>query len=130
MSRQPFRLLSDERPFLEIASLGRSGPSGTTRLGPAQVEQIRRTVTKTPEVMVKVTGGGTNPGTVAAHFAYISRRGKLAIETDEGERVSGLDAQRTFVGGWHLELSAGQYRGPRDRRTGVARVLRTDFLVG
>jgi hypothetical protein len=66
--------------------------------------------------MVKVTGGGTNPGAVAAHFAYISRRGKLEIETDEGERIAGTDAQRTFLAAWHLELSAGQYRGPRDRR--------------
>jgi hypothetical protein len=67
--------------------------------------------------MVKVTGGGKNTGAVAAHFAYISRRGKLAIETDEGERIAGTDAQRTFLAAWHLELSAGQYRGPRDQRT-------------
>jgi hypothetical protein len=87
------------------------------RLSPAQIEQIRRTIRRTPEVIVKVTGGGTNPGAVAAHFAYISRRGKLEIETDEGERIAGTDAQRTFLAAWHLELSAGQYRGPRDRRT-------------
>ena len=67
--------------------------------------------------MVKVTGGGTNTGAVAAHFGYISRRGTLDIETDEGERIAGTDAQRTFLATWHLELSAGQYRGPRDQRT-------------
>lgn len=116
MSSRPFRLPSDEPPFLEVASLGRSGPHGTTRLSSAQIEQIRRTVRRTPEVMVKVTGGGTNPGAVAAHFGYISRRGKLDIETDEGERIAGTDAQRTFLAAWHLELSAGQYRGPRDQR--------------
>lgn len=117
MSRRPFRLLPDEPPFLELASLGRSRPPGTTRFSPAQIEQIRRTISRTPEVMVKVTGGGTNPGSVAAHFAYISRKGKLEIETDEGERIAGTDAQRTFLATWHLELSAGQYRGPRDQRT-------------
>jgi hypothetical protein len=117
MSRRPFRLPPDERPFLELASLGRSGPPGTTRLSPAQIEQIRRTLRRTPEVMVKVTGGGASPGAVAAHFGYISRRGKLEIETDEGERIAGTDAQRTFLAAWHLELSAGQYRGPRDQRT-------------
>src|SRR6185437_13848601 len=51
-----------------------------------------------------------------AHFAYISRRGTLEIETDEGERIADRDAQRTFLAGWHLELSARQYRGPRDQR--------------
>ena len=59
---------------------------------------------------MKVTDGGTNPGTVAAHFAYISRKGQLEIETDEGERIAGTDAQRTFLAAWHLELSAGQCR--------------------
>ena len=67
--------------------------------------------------MVKVTGGGTNTGAVAAHFGYISWKGKLEIETDEGERIVGTDAQRTFLAAWHLELFAGQYRGPRDQRT-------------
>lgn len=117
MSRRPFRLSPGEPPFLELATLGRSGPPGTTRLSQAQIEQIRRTLRRTPEVMVKVTGGGTNAGGVAAHFAYISRKGKLEIETDEGERIAGTDAQRTFLAAWHLELSAGQYRGPRDQRT-------------
>ena len=116
MSRRPFRLPTDEPPFLEVTSLGRSGPPGTMRFSPAQIEQIRRTIRRTPEVMVKVTCGGKNTGAVAAHFAYISRRGKLDIETDERERISGTDAQRTFLAAWHLELSAGQYRGPRDQR--------------
>ena len=117
MSKRPFRLPPDERPFLEVASLGRSGPPGATRFSPAQIEQIRRTVRRTPEVMVKVTGGGRDTGSVAAHFGYISRKGKLEIETDEGERIVGTDAQRTFLAAWHLELFAGQYRGPRDQRT-------------
>jgi Relaxase/Mobilisation nuclease domain len=117
MSRRPFRLPTSEAPFLEVASLGRSGPPGTTRFSPAQIEQISWTVRRTPEVMLKVTGGGRNTGAVAAHFAYISRRGKLEIETDEGERIAGKDAQGTFLAAWHLELSAGQYRGPRDQRT-------------
>ena len=116
MSRRPFRFPTDELPFLDLASPGRSGPPGTMRFSLAQIEQIKRTVRRTPEVMVKVTGGGKNAGAVAAHFAYISRKGKLEIETDEGERIAGTDAQRTFLAAWHLELSAGQYRGPRDQR--------------
>ena len=39
--------------------------------------------------MVKVTGGGTKIGAVAAHLGYISRKGELAIETDEGDRAAG-----------------------------------------
>lgn len=115
MSRRPFRLPADGRSFLEVGSLGRWGPTGD-RLSPAQIEQIRRTLRRTPEVMVKITGGGTKSGAVVAHFAYLSRQGKLEIETDDGERIAGKDAQRAYLAGWHLELSAGQYRGPHGQR--------------
>ena len=71
---------------------------------------------------MKVTGGGTKRGGVAAHFAYISRRGALEIETDEGDRIGRLDEQQRLLDDWHLELSAGQYRrqgdgGPARRPT-------------
>ena len=69
--------------------------------------------------MVKVTGGGTRTGAVAAHFAYISRKGELTIETDEGDRIATRDAQKALLKDWHLELSAGQYRTPRDGRAGA-----------
>ena len=61
-------------------------------------------------------------GAVAAHFAYISRKGELEIETDDGYRIAGRDAQKALVEDWHLELSAGQYRGPRDGRATARRV--------
>jgi len=115
MTRRPtVRLPSDGRPMLEVFSLGRLGPSG--RFTPAQIEQIQRTVRRVPEVMVKVTGGGTKAGAVAAHFAYISRKGELTIETDEGDRIADRDAKKALIRDWHLELSAGQYRAPRDGR--------------
>ncbi len=92
------------------------------RFSLAQIAQITRTVSRTPEVMVKVTGGGTRRGAVAAHFAYISRRGALEIETDEGERIARPDEQKRLLDDWHLELTAGQYRrqvdgGPARRPT-------------
>ena len=79
MSRRPVRLPSDGRPFLELLSLGRPSPSA--RFTPAQIEQIRRTVTRTPEVMVKVTGGGTKIGAVAALArAHIAASPPLTID--------------------------------------------------
>ena len=115
MTRRPFvRLPTDGRPMLDILSLGRVSPSG--RFTPAQIEQIQRTVRRVPEVMVKVTGGGTKAGAVAAHFAYISRKGELTIETDEGDRIADREAQKALIRDWHLELSTGQYRAPRDGR--------------
>jgi hypothetical protein len=84
------------------------------RFSRAQIDQISRTVRRIPEVMVKVTGGGTRRGAVAAHFAYISRGGSLDIETDEGERIGRREEQKRLLDDWHLELTAGQYRRQMD----------------
>jgi hypothetical protein len=55
---------------------------------------------------------------VAAHFGYISRRGALEIETDEGEVIGYPEQQKQLLDYWHLELTAGQYRsGPARRPT-------------
>ena len=89
------------------------------RFSLAQIAQITRTVSRTPEVMVKVTGGGTRRGAVAAHFGYISRRGALEIETDEGEFIAYPEQQKQLLDEWHLELTAGQYR--RQKQGGPAR---------
>jgi hypothetical protein len=89
------------------------GPSESGGFSTAQIEQIRRTVMgRTPEVMVKVTGGGKNIGAVTAHLSYISQHGELEIETDRGERQTEAD-RKDLIKEWHLDLSAGQYRGPR-----------------
>ena len=70
---------------------------------------------------MKVTGGGGSVGAVGAHFRYISRKGELSMETDEGERIAGREAQKALLRDWHLELTAGQYRAPRDGRTTARR---------
>jgi hypothetical protein len=94
------------------------GAGRRDRLTGAQIELIRRTVRRAPEVLVKVTGGGRKLGAVVAHLSYISDQGKLEIETDEGERVS-KEGQKGLLRDWHLELSAGQYREQRNGRPGV-----------
>lgn len=113
MTRRPFRIQGNDRPLLDIFSAGRAGPQSRLHFSQPQIEQIARTVRRTPEVMVKVTGGGTSGGAVAAHFGYISRHGELEIETDEGERIP-KEEQKEFLEDWHLELTAGQYRAGRD----------------
>jgi hypothetical protein len=84
----------------------------------AQVEQIRRTVRRVPEVLVKVTGGGRSVRAVMAHLAYISHQGEVELESDRGEHVS-HDGQRELLNTWHLELSSGQYR-PKGTARSVA----------
>lgn len=110
MSRRPL-WLDPEIPSLDLVSHARRGPPESTRLTIGRIEQIRRTVRRVPEVMVKVTGGGRKVGAVAAHLLYISHDGDLELETDDGQRVS-REGQKELLRDWHLELSAGQYRPP------------------
>ena len=110
MSRRPLRMPSGI-PALDIVSHARRGPTESTRLTIGRIEQIRRTVRRVPEVMVKVTGGGRTTRAVAAHIVYISHDGELELETDDGQRLSQA-GQKELLRDWHLELSAGQYRPP------------------
>ena len=110
---------------LDIVSYGRRGPGGRLRLGSDEIAQVQRTVGRTPEVMVKVSGGGRDVGGVEAHLRYISRHGKLPLETDEGLTQQGRGAARDIVTDWQLELCSSQYKpkpaqGQKDRRAKLA----------
>jgi hypothetical protein len=104
MSKRTFRIREGE-PLLDVVSYGRGGPSESGgRLTPAQVEQIRRTARRTPEVIVKVLPRGSNDLKAAGkHLDYIGRYGKLDLETDDGERVSGRTG-RALLDDWDLDI--------------------------
>jgi hypothetical protein len=128
MTRRPIRIQGSGRPLLDIFSAGRAGTQPRLHFSQSQIEQIARTVRRTPEVMVKVTGGGTSSGAVSAHFGYISRHGELEIETDEGERIP-KEEQKEFLEDWHLELTAGQYRVARDGKQEARKVKLVHKIV-
>lgn len=111
---RPIRFPRDGAPILDIWSYAR-GTSATgqpLRLTPAQIDHVRRTVTHAPEVMVKVTGGGDASSSrgIKAHFSYISRRGELEIETDDGERLRGRNAGLRLLEDWNLDLDEHRKR--------------------
>ncbi len=110
--------IREGQALLDIVSYGRRGPGRTDRLSPAQVEQIARTVRRVPEVMVKVSGGGTSAKAVAAHFKYIDRRGELEIETDDGEQLKGKGVEKDLIEDWDLESAAAESQSPYAGRPG------------
>ncbi|MGJ7538393.1 MULTISPECIES: relaxase/mobilization nuclease domain-containing protein [unclassified Variovorax] len=106
---------------LDIVSYGRRGPGGTLRFGADQIAQIQRTVGRTPEVMVKVSGGGRDVGGVEAHLRYIGRHGKLPVEADEGLILQGRGAAKEITTDWQLDLCRSPYKprpaeGQKDTR--------------
>lgn len=124
MHKYPAQLTGKPRDEFEIVSRGRRAPSHPRWFTPAEVSLIARTVRRAPEVMVKVTGGGVKIGAVAAHLTYISRRGELEVENDEGRRLSQRTELRALLEDWRLDLTSGQYR-PRI----AGRVTRSSKLV-
>ena len=112
-----FRLQRGE-PLLNISSYARRGPGRTDRLSPAQIKHIARTVRRVPEVVIKVSGGGTSSGAVAAHFKYIDRRGELDIETDDGDRLHGKNVALDLVEDWGLDAAAAETQSPYSGRPG------------
>jgi hypothetical protein len=106
---------------LDLVSYGRRGRHTPLQFSPAQLEQIGRTVSGVPEVMVKVSGGGRSADAVQAHLSYIDRHGKLEVHTDEGENLQGKAVADCLVDDWNLDAGKGQYRplpkaGEKDRR--------------
>lgn len=61
------------------------------------------TVRKTPEVMVKISGGGKNMGQIKAHFDYISRNGDIEVEDDKGDVYTGREDVRELRDNWRDE---------------------------
>jgi hypothetical protein len=105
--------------FLDLVSYGRRGPGDGSRLSPAQIAHIERTVRRTPEVMVKISGGGQSVRAVAAHFKYLARR-DFEIETDDGEQLKGREPVKALLEDWELDLDAVEsrrsYRGTPGRK--------------
>lgn len=110
-----------QRPLLDIVSLGRRARLGRDRLLPAEVELISRTVRHSPEVMVKVSGGGKSVKAVAAHLRYVDRNGALTWYTDEDELRQGRGTSHALISDWDLAADAGEmtsaYSGAPGRRS-------------
>jgi hypothetical protein len=104
MPKRTFRIREGE-PLLDIVSYGRGGPRETGgRLTPVQLEQIQRTVRRTPEAVVKVLPRASNDlKAVGKHLDYIGRKGELELETDDGERLGGRVGQ-DLLDDWDLDI--------------------------
>jgi hypothetical protein len=104
--------MTDE-PLFDLFSYARRGPGDRYRLSSAEIDQIARTVRRTPEVMVKVLPKGANSlGAVQRHLAYIGRKGDLDLGTDDGENLRGEHVGEDLLEDWNLDLT--EQRGKPD----------------
>jgi hypothetical protein len=92
-------------PLFDLLSYGRRGPGRRDHLSPGEIQQVARTVRRTPEVMVKVLPKSANTlAAVRKHLGYLGRRGELDLETDDGERLRGTRVGKDLVEDWDLDL--------------------------
>jgi len=69
-----------------------------------QMEQIRRTVQRVPEAVVKVLPRDSNDLKAAGrHLEYIGRYGALALETDDGDQLNGR-VGKALIDDWDLDV--------------------------
>ena len=69
--------------------------------------QIARTTRRSPEVMVKITnrlGAGKGMVAICEHLAYISRNGKLELETDTGELIADKASRAAYTREWQEQV--------------------------
>jgi hypothetical protein len=104
MPKQTFRIREGE-PLFNLVSHGRGGPREAGRhFTPAQIAQIRRTVQRAPEAVVKVLPRDSNDlKAVGKHLDYIGRHGKLDLEADDGQQVSGRNG-KALLDDWDLDI--------------------------
>ena len=68
------------------------------------------------EVMVKITGFGKGGQHVRSHLSYISRNGKVELETDRGEILEGKAEVDALFKGWARSFDS-EKRGAEQRDT-------------
>ena len=93
--------------LFDLMSYARRGPGRRDTVSPTDLQQIARTVARTPEVMVKVLPRGANGFTaVRKHLDYIARKGKVDLETDDGQKHE-IDE---LLDDWDLDLEESRPR--------------------
>jgi type IV secretory pathway VirD2 relaxase len=110
--RRVVDLREGPQPLLNIASYGRRG-SGHRPPSKAEIAHISRTVRRTPEVVVKVSGGARSLRGVSQHLDYIGREGRGEVQTDDGERLQGKGFEKELLEDWDLDLEAQRRRSER-----------------
>lgn len=77
--------------------------------------QAKRVAKNSSEVMVKITGFGKGAQHVKSHLDYISRNGKVELETDRGEILEGKAAVKELFKSWSADFGdSKRYKNQRD----------------
>ncbi len=98
------KAIAEELAF-NFRAHGHLGRVDRTRLSLAQAQMVARTAARTPEVMVKVLGGGaTTAKAVRKHLEYIGRKGEVDLLTDYGLAIGDREGSAELPLNWDLDM--------------------------
>ena len=83
---------------------GLGSPPRTVKAYALSVQERVRVARGTPQAVVKITSYVRGRSQCHRHWSYISRKGKLELETESGEILTDLDAQRSVLDAWALRF--------------------------
>lgn len=87
----------------------KANKTGKLRTGFAKAKAAR-VAAGSAEVMVKITGFGKGAGHIEAHVKYISRHGKVELENDRGDIISGKEEIKELFSEWTKDFADGKRR--------------------
>jgi hypothetical protein len=91
--------------MLDIASYGRQGPGRRMHLTGGEIEIIRRTLNRDPEVVVKVLSqGAQDVKGIGKHLEYIGRDGDVPLLTDDGREIHERQDATELLTDWGLDI--------------------------
>lgn len=88
------------QPVIPAAHFGSGSSRGRGAAEAGGKARLARIVNKASEVTVKVTGRTRDAVHLRAHLEYISRNGKIELETSESQRINGGPHVRVLAGEW------------------------------
>jgi len=111
--------LRERTPLLDIVSYGRRARLARDSLSLTGLRTRGSAAHRAPEVMVKVTGGGTTISAVASHMRYVDRNGSLRWYTDDDDQqLQGRGCAEKLLNDWDLESRAMELRSPYSGKPG------------
>ena len=108
--------LDDPRRRRGRAALVLRSHSNPTRAWGGNLTQRVRVTRQLPQAVLKITSHSQGLGSVRARLHYISRKGALSVETDEGVFLEGTEELDAFAEDWSVDFSGrrGSQRKARD----------------
>jgi hypothetical protein len=110
------------KPILPAGSLPAGRRGGTTAARAQQVRaRLSRTARKVPEVMVKITSKCRGMTQIGRHLDYISRKGQIDLEDQDGLIIRGKDRIKDLKEDWRI--GGPEEIGPTSERSDTFNIV-------